>query len=95
MSFERLADGQFPAYTLARQAGAQGQTYPTVLSAADEIAVGAFLAGTIRFIDIASVVESVLAVHDPEPVTDLDVVFAADRWARAATHQSIRDIGSR
>jgi 1-deoxy-D-xylulose-5-phosphate reductoisomerase len=83
MSFENLKPGQFPALALARDAGIRGQTYPTVLSAADEIVVAAFLDGRISFIDIASVVESVLAAHQPLPVTNLDVIHHADTWARS------------
>jgi 1-deoxy-D-xylulose-5-phosphate reductoisomerase len=76
---------RFPALGLARQAGECGQTYPTVLSAADEVMVNAFLQGRMRFTDIPAVIDKVLQRHDPQPVTDLDVVFAADRWARDET----------
>jgi 1-deoxy-D-xylulose-5-phosphate reductoisomerase len=82
MTFQELAPGQFPALELARAAGIAGQTMPTVLSAADEIAVAAFLEGRIRFVDIASIAESTLSAHDPMPVTDLDVIAHADHWAR-------------
>lgn len=85
LSFEVLNPEQFPAFGLARQAGIDGRTYPTVLSAADEVAVAAFLAGNIGFMDIASIVGAALAAHEPEDVTDLDVVFEADRWARTHT----------
>jgi 1-deoxy-D-xylulose-5-phosphate reductoisomerase len=95
MSFENVKAGQFPALALARDAGNRGQTYPTVLSAADEIAVAAFLDGRISFTDIASVVETVLAAHHPLPVTDLDVIHHADTWARsyAADYLSTRATG--
>jgi 1-deoxy-D-xylulose-5-phosphate reductoisomerase len=89
MSFEEIAPGQFPALALARQAGIDGQTYPTVLSAADEVAVGAFLEGAIRFVDIPSVVESTLGAHHALPVTELDVIAEADRWARAYARELI------
>jgi 1-deoxy-D-xylulose-5-phosphate reductoisomerase len=85
MSFEELDPGQFPALSLARQAGASGRTYPTVLSAADEIAVEAFLSGRIRFVDIASVVESTLAAHSPIPVSELEAIAEADAWTRRFT----------
>lgn len=82
MSFEDVDPDQFPAFRLAREAGRKGRTFPTVLSAADELAVGAFLDGKIGFHDIAAIVELALSAHQPSDVTDLDVVFAADRWAR-------------
>jgi 1-deoxy-D-xylulose-5-phosphate reductoisomerase len=89
MTFEHLVTGQFPALALAREAGLQGQTYPTVLSAADEIAVAAFLDGRIRFVDIPPVIEAALGAHAAQPVTSLDVVAEADRWARARATEDI------
>lgn len=80
---------RFPALRLAREAGERGQTYPTVLSAADEVLVTAFLDGRIRFTDIPAIANAVLQRHVPEPVTDLDVVFAADRWARDETRRTL------
>lgn len=81
---------RFPALGLARQAGELGQTYPTALSAADEVLVDAFLQGRIRFTDIPAIVDKVLQRHQPEPVTELDVVFAADHWARHETAEILR-----
>jgi 1-deoxy-D-xylulose-5-phosphate reductoisomerase len=83
MSFEELDLDQFPAVGLARRAGIDGKTYPTVLSAADEVAVEAFLNGRIQFVDIPAVVESALAAHAPVEITDLDVIADVDSWARA------------
>jgi 1-deoxy-D-xylulose-5-phosphate reductoisomerase len=82
LHFERPDLDRFPALTLARQAGEQGMTYPTVLSAADEVAVEAFLAGRISFLGMAEVVERTLEAHTPESLTDVADVFAADAWAR-------------
>jgi len=89
MSFEELDSARFPALGLARQAGVDGKTFPTVLSAADEVAVEAFLRGQIRFVDIPALVESVLAAHQPVEVTDLDVIAEVDAWARAFTRTLI------
>jgi 1-deoxy-D-xylulose-5-phosphate reductoisomerase len=73
---------RFPALTLARHAGEAGQTYPTVLSAADEVGVEAFVAGRIPFLGIAEVVERTLTEHLPVAVEDVETIFAADAWAR-------------
>jgi 1-deoxy-D-xylulose-5-phosphate reductoisomerase len=89
MTFQQVDPVQFPALGLARQAGISGKTYPTVLSAADEVAVEAFLNDRIRFIDIAPVVESALAAHDPVTVTELAAIVEADEWARATTREII------
>ena len=74
---------RFPALRLAREAGLAGETYPTVLSAADESAVAAFLAGRIGFTEIAEVVARVLDRHRPAGPISFDAIAAADRWARA------------
>lgn len=82
MSFELPDTDRFPALRLAREAGEAGKTYPTVLSATDEIAVEAYRDGRIGFTDIPAVIESVLEAHNGMNVTDLEVIFEADRWAR-------------
>ncbi|MBX6342639.1 MAG: 1-deoxy-D-xylulose-5-phosphate reductoisomerase, partial [Thermomicrobiaceae bacterium] len=54
---------RFPALRLAREAGEAGSTYPTVLSAADDVAVEAFLSGRLRFSEIVPVVRWVVERH--------------------------------
>jgi 1-deoxy-D-xylulose-5-phosphate reductoisomerase len=85
LSFEPVDADTFPALRLAEQAGRRRGTYPAVLNAANEVAVEAFLAGRLAFLDIPEVVESVLAAWDatgPAAPSDLDDVLAADAWAR-------------
>jgi 1-deoxy-D-xylulose-5-phosphate reductoisomerase len=55
---------------------------PAVLNAANEIAVEAFLGGSIRFTDIVRVVERALSAHERVAQPGLDEVFDADRRAR-------------
>ena len=94
LHFERPDVGRFPALKLAREAGIAGGTYPTVLSAADEEAVAAFLAGELRFVDIPATIESVIEKHQPAGVT-LESIFESDKWARATARQAIRARRSR
>jgi len=94
LHFERPDVERFPALRLAREAGIAGRTYPTVLSAADDEAVRAFLAGELRFIDIAATVEIVLDRHQPAEVT-LDSISEADQWARTAAREAMTDMQSR
>jgi 1-deoxy-D-xylulose-5-phosphate reductoisomerase len=81
LHFERPDTERFPALQLARDAGVSGRTYPTVLSAADDGAVAAFLAGEIRFSDITTIVRKTLERHEPADVT-LETIVEADAWAR-------------
>ena len=74
---------QFPCLGLALTAGRLGGTAPAVLAAADEVAVEHFLAGYIRFTDIARVLEDALTAHTVIPNPSLEQVMEADRWARA------------
>lgn len=82
MSFEPPDTDRFPALRLAREAGEAGQTYPTVLSAVDEVAVEAFRQERIGFTDIPTLIDEVMQRHKPAGVSALDVVLDADAWAR-------------
>jgi 1-deoxy-D-xylulose-5-phosphate reductoisomerase len=72
----------FRMLALAREAGENGGTYPCAFNAANEVAVAAFLEGRIGFLDIASLVESVLESVDGAPARDLDELREADGRAR-------------
>ena len=82
LDFEAPDIQRFPALRLARQALEAEGAAPTVLNAANEVAVASFLAGDIRFTDIARLVEEALATADlgaPQTVGD---VLEIDRVTR-------------
>ena len=83
LDFEPADLVRFPCLALAYEALRAGGTAPAALSAANEIAVDAFLAGAIRFGAIARVVRQVLATL-PRATLTLDAVRAADTFARQA-----------
>jgi len=85
---------KFPCLALAYEALARGGTCPAVLNAANEITVESFLSGQIRFLDIAELNSRVLDAHTPRPVTDLDDLLEADRWARAQVQTALTRIQS-
>ncbi len=72
----------FRLLALARDAGERGGTYPCAFNAANEVAVAAFLAGRIGFLEIASLVEEALGRADGSPARDLGELREADRRAR-------------
>ena len=82
LEFETPRYGDFPALTLARQAGETGGTLPAVMNAANEIAVAAFLARKIPFPGIWKTVDRVMKDHLPVAHAGLDVILEADAWAR-------------
>jgi 1-deoxy-D-xylulose-5-phosphate reductoisomerase len=74
---------RFPCLRLAYEALEQGGRAPAVLNAANEVAVERFLAGAIRFTEIAQLIEAVLSRCASGRVQTLDDVLAADEAARA------------
>jgi 1-deoxy-D-xylulose-5-phosphate reductoisomerase len=82
LEFETPRDDVFPALGLARRAGLRGGTLPTVLNAANEVAVAAFRDGQVPFPGIWACVAAVMAAHEVQPSSSLAAVVAADRWAR-------------
>jgi 1-deoxy-D-xylulose-5-phosphate reductoisomerase len=78
----------FPLLSLGRGAGERGGTFPCAYNAANEVAVHAFLAGRIGFLDIAARVEDVLGQVDGAPARDLGELIEADAAARAAAQRS-------
>jgi len=78
---------RFPCLRLAYEALKAGGTAPAILNAANEIAVEAFLADRIGFMDIASMIESVLSISDVEAVASIDQLVSVDLSARAQAKQ--------
>jgi 1-deoxy-D-xylulose-5-phosphate reductoisomerase len=73
---------RFPALRLAREALEAGGAAPTILNAANEIAVHAFLDGRIGFLDIAKIVDQTLEQVPNIAIERLEVVAAVDGEAR-------------
>lgn len=90
LTFEPLDDVRFPGPGICRAAIAAGGGAPAILNAANEIAVAAFLAGQIGFLDIAAIVSQVLAGYSPPEPQSLQDVLAIDREARAVAANAIR-----
>jgi len=82
LSFEEPDIDAFPCLRLAREAGAAGGTAPCVLNGANEVAVGAFLAGEIGFTGIPEVVERVLESMPATPPSHFADLFECDAEAR-------------
>jgi 1-deoxy-D-xylulose-5-phosphate reductoisomerase len=87
LTFEAPDLIRFPALALARRALEAGGAAPTVLNAADEVAVGEFIAGRIGFPDITALVEATLDKADGEGLlaepAGIDAAMAVDHIARS------------
>jgi 1-deoxy-D-xylulose-5-phosphate reductoisomerase len=80
----------FPMLTIAREAGVRGGTFPCAFNAANEVAVAAFLAGRIGFLEIAEAVERTLDTVSGAPATDLGDLTAADADARRVAETALQ-----
>jgi 1-deoxy-D-xylulose-5-phosphate reductoisomerase len=83
LNFGRVDLDRYPCLRLALQAGERGGTYPTVLSAVDEIAVEEFMAGHIGFMQIPELLEDALSAHESIDEPSLEDIMTTDSWARA------------
>jgi len=82
LTFEAPDPERFPALRLARAALDAGGGAPTVLSAANEVAVAAFLESRVGFLDIAAIVEETLAALPDRRIDSLEDVYDCDAAAR-------------
>jgi 1-deoxy-D-xylulose-5-phosphate reductoisomerase len=83
LGFEPPDHVRFPSLALARAAARAGGTAPTVLNAANEVAVQAFLDRRLNFVGISTVIDKVLQRLDASPVKALGDVLEADAAARS------------
>jgi 1-deoxy-D-xylulose-5-phosphate reductoisomerase len=91
LQFEPPDLDTFRCLALAFAALSAGGDAPAILNAANEVAVEAFLAGTLPFLAIAEVVESVLAELPTQRVVDVPTLCERDALARAAARRVLRN----
>jgi 1-deoxy-D-xylulose-5-phosphate reductoisomerase len=92
LEFEAPDRARFPCLGLAYDALSAGGTMPVVLNAANEVAVEAFLARRIPFLDIPRVIERALDAHARERSGDassLEAIRAVDMWARTCAEELV------
>jgi 1-deoxy-D-xylulose-5-phosphate reductoisomerase len=92
LTFEAPDPVKFPALRLARDALKAGGTAPIVLNAANEVAVAAFLAGQIGFMDIAAAVENTLEGMPSGTLASIEDVLATDSAARQVAERKVSAI---
>jgi 1-deoxy-D-xylulose-5-phosphate reductoisomerase len=90
LTFEAPDEARFPALRVAREALLRGGGAPTVLNAANETAVHAFLEGRIGFLEIVETVEATLAAVPADNLESLEDVYNYDRAARDAAGRITR-----
>ncbi len=95
LTFEPPDPVRFPALRLAREALRRGGASPTILNAANEIGVAAFLKGEIGFLDIVDGVEATLDAVPAVAPASLAEVVALDGEARARAREIVRGMAAR
>lgn len=82
LTFEPMEKERYPCFALAMEYGRQPGTWPAALCGADEAAVEAFLAGNLRFIDMAPTIEKVMQAHQSVDSPTPEQSLQAANWAR-------------
>ena len=73
---------RFPCLRLAYRSIEIGETMPAILNAANEIAVNAFLEGSLKFTDVPLLLQRVMEEHEVKSVHTIEDILRADQWAR-------------
>lgn len=98
LDFRAPDPGRFRCLALAQQAAGEGGLAPALLNAANEVAVAAFLEGRVNFLDIATVIDSVMQQQSRRLTTasalNLEDVLAADAAARHAAQATVQALGA-
>lgn len=89
LTFNEPDFNRYPCLQLAIEASRTGQAATTALNAANEVSVAAFLAGHIRFTDIANINRDVMEQSVASEPQSVDEVLQIDRAARASAHQKL------
>ena len=82
LTFEKPDTDTFKGLAFAYEAGKMGGTMPCTFNAANEVAVAAFLAGRIHFLDISDIIEQTMMKRACTLAPTLEELFEEDRWAR-------------
>jgi len=94
LTFEAPDFEKFPALKLAFEAGKKGETFPTVLNAANEEAVMAFLDNKIKITDIITIVETLLKKHTPIANATLEQILELDETTRRQAKSMVEKLST-
>jgi 1-deoxy-D-xylulose-5-phosphate reductoisomerase len=95
LTFEPPDFDRFPALARAYRVLDAGGTAPAIFSAANEVAVDAFLGGRLPFLRITGVIDAALDRVAARPARSLDDILEADRAARALALHAVETFGAR
>ncbi|WP_432364037.1 1-deoxy-D-xylulose-5-phosphate reductoisomerase [Sporosarcina sp. UB5] len=90
LHFEKMDFERFKALALAYEAGKQGGTMPTVMNAANEVAVQLFMKGRIPFLQIEEIVERMMDNHQSITSPDLEAILEIDSTTRKMVYDMVK-----
>jgi len=93
--FFDISKERFPCFYLAKEVAKEGSSFPTVMNAANEIAVKGFLDENIKFTDIHKVISEVLNKHIKQDLKSIDDVINVDSRARNEAKNIIKKYSSK
>lgn len=91
LTFSKVDTEKFPCLDFAYQAARDGGSAPSVINAANEETVEAFLNKRISFALIPKIIEKIMSKHKVISNVDLDGILEADKWARGEVKRLIRN----
>jgi 1-deoxy-D-xylulose-5-phosphate reductoisomerase len=94
LTFEPVDLETFQCLTLAREAGIAGGTAPCTLNAANEVAVHAFMAGRLGFLEIQAVIAETLSRLPAQTVHSFELLARADSEARRVAGELVQTLTS-
>ncbi|HHY20421.1 MAG TPA: 1-deoxy-D-xylulose-5-phosphate reductoisomerase [Bacilli bacterium] len=89
LHFDKMDEERYPCIRYAFEAGKIGGTMPTVLNAANEVAVAAFLNREITFLDIETYIEKALSDHEVIATPTLEDILIVDQMTRERVRSQI------
>jgi 1-deoxy-D-xylulose-5-phosphate reductoisomerase len=90
LHFENVDLNRFRCLDFAYQAGKMGGTILTVMNAANEAAVGAFLQGKIKFLEIEDIIEKMMNNHVNIQHPDLETILSVDKETRKTVQTMLK-----
>ncbi|MCG7334018.1 1-deoxy-D-xylulose-5-phosphate reductoisomerase [Sporosarcina sp. ACRSM] len=89
LHFEKVDFARYKALALAYAAGREGGTMPTVMNAANEIAVSLFMDGRIPFVQIEDIIERMMDQHETIAAPDLETILETDTLTRKMVYAMV------
>jgi len=90
LTFHKVSKEKFPCFYLAKEVAFEGDSLPTVMNAANEVAVYAFLDGHIKFTDIYKIIREITDVHKKKKLFSVEEVIEIDSESRTKAIKAVK-----